>query len=162
MRTKPKIEGIHQTMLELIEIARSARKNDEYPIAAAIMARNGRVISMVPNAVKTKNDPSAHAEIEAIRTATKKLKSRYLTDLVLVTTHEPCPMCLTCAAYADLSSVVYGATQGDIKRYSDEWGTEDFKWRATIYDKQRIINQIKPEMQCEEYMRTECSRLLYL
>jgi len=65
------------------------------------------------NAVKQRCDPSAHAEVQAIRLATRRLKQISLAGYTLYTTCEPCPMCMSAALWAGLDRVVYGATIAD-------------------------------------------------
>lgn len=62
-------------------------------------------------------DPSAHAEVRAIRMATKKLKTLSLAGYTLYTTCEPCPMCMSTALWSGLDRVVYGATIADANRH---------------------------------------------
>lgn len=61
--------------------------------AGAIIVKDGVIISEAEEAVKTKNDISCHAEMEAIRQAVKNLNTNDLSDCILYTTHEPCIMC---------------------------------------------------------------------
>ena len=72
------------------------------------------------NAVRQQCDPSAHAEVRAIRLATKKLKRLSLADYSLYTTCEPCPMCMSAALWAGLDRVVYGATIADANRHCNQ------------------------------------------
>lgn len=67
--------------------------------------------------VKQELDPSAHAEVRAIRLATKRLKQISLAGYTLYTTCEPCPMCMSTALWAGLDRVVYGATIADANRH---------------------------------------------
>ena len=79
----------------------------------AIVVKNGKVISSGTNNVTTKNDPTAHAEIDAIRKAAKNLKNFDLSGCELYTSCEPCPMCLSAIYWAKISSVYYGNTKKD-------------------------------------------------
>jgi tRNA(Arg) A34 adenosine deaminase TadA len=72
------------------------------------------------NMVKQEIDPSAHAEVRAIRLATKKLKQISLSGYTLYTTCEPCPMCMSTALWAGLDRVVYGATIDDANRHCNQ------------------------------------------
>lgn len=94
--------------------ARSMRTASPRPFGAAIVdTRSGRVLLRTLNAVKQQCDPSAHAEVRAIRLATKRLKKVSLAGYTLYTTCEPCPMCMSTALWAGLDRVVYGATIAD-------------------------------------------------
>jgi tRNA(Arg) A34 adenosine deaminase TadA len=72
------------------------------------------------NAVRQECDPSAHAEVRAIRLATKKLKQISLAGYTLYTTCEPCPMCMSAALWAGVDRVVYGATIEDANRHCNQ------------------------------------------
>ena len=72
------------------------------------------------NNVAQEFDPSAHAEVRAIRLATKRLKQLSLAGYTLYTTCEPCPMCMSTALWAGLDRVVYGATIEDANRHCNQ------------------------------------------
>jgi len=94
--------------------ARSMLTPNPRPFGAAIVhTRSGRVVLRALNAVKQQCDPSAHAEVRAIRLATKRLRRLSLAGYTLYTTCEPCPMCMSTALWARLDRVVYGATIAD-------------------------------------------------
>lgn len=80
---------------------------------------NARIVGAGASAVVTKSDPTAHAEMEAIRDACRRLKSRDLSDCVLYSTFRPCRMCETGAYWAGLSKMVHGAglTDGGRPKY---------------------------------------------
>jgi tRNA(adenine34) deaminase len=94
--------------------ARSMLTTNPRPFGAAIVhARTGRMLLRAMNAVQQQCDPSAHAEVRAIRQATKRLRKLSLVGYTLYTTCEPCPMCMSTALWARLDRVVYGATIAD-------------------------------------------------
>lgn len=74
----------------------------------AVVWRSGDIVGSAPSRVITHNDPTAHAEMEAIRDAAKRLRSRDLSDCVLVSSSRPCRMCETAAMWAGISRMVYG------------------------------------------------------
>lgn len=80
---------------------------------AAIVVRNGKIIARGTNTVTTTNDPTAHAEIVALREACKKLKSFQLEGCEIYTSCEPCPMCLGAIYWARPSKVYFGNTKQD-------------------------------------------------
>ena len=84
---------------------------------AAVIASNGRIVATGVNTVAEDNDPTAHAEVNAIRKATEKLKRFHLDDCILYTTCEPCPMCLGAVYWAGLRELYYGNTREDATRY---------------------------------------------
>jgi guanine deaminase len=88
------------------------RENRGGPFGAVIV-RKGKVVSRGWNQVTSLNDPTAHAEIVAIRRACKKLKTFQLDDCELYTSCEPCPMCLGAIYWSRLSKVYYANTRKD-------------------------------------------------
>jgi tRNA(Arg) A34 adenosine deaminase TadA len=84
---------------------------------AALIVKGGEIVSTGINSVAEDNDPTAHAEINAIRSATQKLQQFKLTDCVLFTTCEPCPMCLGAIYWAGISTLYYGNSREDAGKY---------------------------------------------
>jgi guanine deaminase len=80
---------------------------------AALVAKDGNVIGEGANCVTTTNDPTAHAEIVAIRAACRALGTFQLTDCELYTTCEPCPMCLGAIYWARPARVFYAGLAAD-------------------------------------------------
>lgn len=80
---------------------------------AALIVRNGSVVARGTNLVTSTNDPTAHAEIVAIRAACRSLNTFQLTDCDIYTTCEPCPMCLGAIYWARLREVIYANTRSD-------------------------------------------------
>ena len=80
---------------------------------AALVVREGEVIARGTNRVTTKNDPTAHAEVEAIRAACASLSDFQLRGCTLYTTCEPCPMCMGAIYWARPDRVVYAGTRQD-------------------------------------------------
>jgi len=79
----------------------------------AVITKDGVVVAKASNEVLRTNDPTMHAEINAIRKASKKLKSFDLTGCVIYSSCMPCPMCLAAIKWANIKSVYYGATAKD-------------------------------------------------
>jgi guanine deaminase len=91
------------------------RKNHGGPFGAVVV-QGGRVLARAHNRVIENRDPTAHAEILAIRTAAKRLKRFDLSDCALYATCEPCPMCLAAVYWAGIKKVYYGCTRRDAER----------------------------------------------
>lgn len=89
--------------------AKEAELEDEVPIGAVIVCR-GKVIGRGHNMTERLKDPTAHAEIIALSAANSFLGSKYLKDCTLYVTIEPCPMCAAALCWAQISRVVYGAS----------------------------------------------------
>jgi tRNA(Arg) A34 adenosine deaminase TadA len=108
-----------ERMAELVRFtARSLVTDRPVPFGSSIVhSKTGEVLLRALNAVAREFDPSSHAEVRAIRLATKKLKSISLAGYTLYTTCEPCPMCMSTALWAGLDRVVYGATIEDANRH---------------------------------------------
>jgi tRNA(adenine34) deaminase len=101
--------------------ARSMQTARPRPFGASIVhTRSGKVLLRALNAVAQEFDPSSHAEVRAIRKATKRLKQLSLAGYTLYTTCEPCPMCMSAALWAGLDRVVYGATIADANRHCNQ------------------------------------------
>lgn len=79
----------------------------------AVVVRKGKIVGRGWNQVTSTNDPTAHAEVSAIRNACKKLKTFQLDDCELYTSCEPCPMCLSAIYWARFKKVYYGNTRKD-------------------------------------------------
>jgi len=102
----------HKFMRNAIELSVENIKKGGGPFAAVIV-RNGEIVAAAANSVTNDNDPTAHAEVNAIRLACKKLKTYYLSDCVIYTSCEPCPMCLGAIYWAHIGKVYYGNNKKD-------------------------------------------------
>lgn len=79
----------------------------------AVIVKDGKLIAKSANKVSLKNDPTAHAEISAIRMACKKLNSFDLSGCVIYSSCEPCPMCLSALYWAHIDKIYYANTKQD-------------------------------------------------
>ena len=91
------------------KLANIAGKAGEVPVAAIIVDREGNLVAEAGNRKFREQDPTAHAEILALRGASKAIGSCYLTNCTLYVTLEPCPMCAGALIHSRLSLLVYGA-----------------------------------------------------
>ncbi len=82
----------------------------------AVVARDGRIVGEGANTVTASHDPTAHAEVNAIRAAAKALGTFSLAGCELYTSCEPCPMCLAAAYWARLDAIYFGASAADAAR----------------------------------------------
>lgn len=96
---------------------------------AAVVVKSGEVVGEGTNQVTSTNDPSAHAEVMAIREACRKLKCFQLNGCELYTTCEPCPMCMALVYWAHLDKVYYANTAADAAKIG--------------FDDARIYNELK-------------------
>lgn len=99
-------------VLAIEEALRGIKNQDGGPFGCCIV-KDGKIIALSHNKVILTHDPTSHAEIEAIRTASKKLGTHDLEDCVLYTTCEPCPMCLFAIMWAKIETVYFGCDRKD-------------------------------------------------
>ena len=112
-----------QFMHEAIELAlRGVRAGDGGPFGAVVV-RDGEVVGRGWNRVVGGIDPTAHAEVEAIRDAARRLGRFHLDGCALYTTCEPCPMCLGAAYWAHIGHIYYAMSGEDAAAigFSDRW-----------------------------------------
>lgn len=96
------------------EVAQNGMNNNEGgPFGAVITDKEGNIISTGNNKVLKNNDPTAHAEITAIREACSKLKTYDLSNYILYTSCEPCPMCLSAIIWSNIKEIYYACTRQD-------------------------------------------------
>jgi tRNA(adenine34) deaminase len=96
-------------MNEAIAIARSAVRTGDVPVGALVLNKDGVVIGKGSNEREADNDPTAHAEIVAIRNAASRLQNSRLDGCTLVVTLEPCAMCAGAIAQSRISHLIFGA-----------------------------------------------------
>jgi len=96
-----------------MSLALAEAKEGDAPYGAVIV-KDKEIMAVAHNTVSRDNDPSAHAEINAIRSLTAKLKNPSLEGYSIYTTGEPCPMCATACVWSGLSEIVYGASIQDL------------------------------------------------
>jgi tRNA(Arg) A34 adenosine deaminase TadA len=99
-------------MIEAINLAVENIENGGGPFGAVIV-KDGKIIGKGANRVTLNNDPTAHAEIQAIRDACKNLETFNLDGCEIYTSCEPCPMCLGAIYWSGLNKIYYGADQND-------------------------------------------------
>ena len=101
-------------MRKAIELSIQNVDNHGGPFGAVIV-KDGQIIATGVNRVTATNDPTAHAEIMAIRAATQKLQNYNLNGCTIYTSCEPCPMCLSAIYWARIDKIFYGNTKNDAK-----------------------------------------------
>ncbi|MBR4069711.1 MAG: nucleoside deaminase [Bacteroidaceae bacterium] len=103
-----------QWMREAIALSSRNVDNGGGPFGAVIV-KDGEIIASGANRVTADNDPTAHAEVNAIRAAAKRLGTFDLSGCDIYTSCEPCPMCLSAIYWARIGRIYYGNTQYDAK-----------------------------------------------
>ena len=142
---------MNQLMKVAIEEARRGFNHDDGGPFGAIIAKEGVLIAKGHNEVLKTNDPTAHAEILAIRKACALLKSYDLSDCEIYSTSEPCPMCFSAIHWSRLKRLYFGTTRDDVAAI----GFDD----GLIYDilsgKARVV-----QMETKNVDRVSCLGLL--
>jgi tRNA(Arg) A34 adenosine deaminase TadA len=103
-------------MREAIRISLAKMRNNDGGPFGAVVVRRGKIVGRGWNRVTSINDPTAHAEIMAIRQACRRLKTFHLEACDIYTSCEPCPMCLAAIYWARLRRVFYASTRKDAAR----------------------------------------------
>jgi tRNA(adenine34) deaminase len=140
-------EHINFMNLALSEARKAGQKN-EIPIGAVLIAANDELLSAAHNQSITLKDPTAHAEILALRSAAEKIGNYRLLKTTLYVTVEPCPMCMGALLHARVSKVVFG--------------TRDPKWGAAgslynLSEDRRFNHQLEI---IEGVCKSECQKLM--
>jgi len=100
-------------MRRAIEVARAGMESGKGGPFGAVIVRNGELVAEGCNQVTSTNDPTAHAEVTAIRVACKKIGDFKLDDCIIYTSCEPCPMCLGAIYWAGIKKIYYACTKED-------------------------------------------------
>jgi tRNA(adenine34) deaminase len=128
--------------------AEKGRELEEVPIGACIVSAEGELLARASNRTITNNDPTAHAEILALRGAAEKLRNYRLTGATLYTTVEPCAMCAGALVNARISRLVFGA-------HDERFGAVETKFR--LCDSQELNHRMDIE---SGVLADECRRLM--
>jgi tRNA(adenine34) deaminase len=96
-------------MNQAIEIARQAIATGDVPVGAIVVNNDGEIIGQGSNKREANNDPTAHAEVVAIRDAASRIQNSRLDGCTLIVTLEPCAMCAGAIAQSRISNLIFGA-----------------------------------------------------
>lgn len=121
-----------------LDLARAAGAAEEVPVGAVIADFEGRVVAEGENRTRRDCDPSAHAEIVALRAAARAVGNYRLPDLRLVSTLEPCPMCAGAIFEARLAAAVYAAPDPKAGAFGGAAGAPDLSATAAFNHHARI------------------------
>jgi tRNA(Arg) A34 adenosine deaminase TadA len=142
-------------MRETIKVAQESEKEGGAAIGA-IIVKDGEIIAEGKSLVWQHRDPSGHGESNCIRAACKELDVVDLAGCVLYGTLEPCGMCVSCAAWANLTTMYFGAYRNDVSgnEYElEDWEAEKVAPRTKLHDGKHM--QIQGGI-----LREECAQLL--
>jgi tRNA(adenine34) deaminase len=137
-----------QLMQQAIELAKSAAIKGDVPVGALVVDDSGTIIGMGANLREQDNDPTAHAEIVAIRNAASEVGNYRLDDLTMVVTLEPCGMCAGAIAQSRIKRLVFGS-------FDEKYGAVGSVWDL-LRDARAIY---KPEV-LSGVLEKECGELL--
>ena len=119
-------EQDRQFMREAIRLATDSVRNGGGPFGAVIV-RDNHIVAGSSNSVTIDNDPTAHAEVNTIRQACRKLRTFDLSGCTIYTSCEPCPMCLGAIYWAHIDRIYYGNTRKDARdiHFADDFIYEE-------------------------------------
>ena len=135
-------------MQEAISLAKEAAIKGDVPVGALVVDDAGTTVGMGANLREQDNDPTAHAEIVAIRNAASKIGNYRLDDLTMVVTLEPCGMCAGAIAQSRIKRLVFGS-------FDEKYGAVGSVWDL-LRDSRAIY---KPEV-LSGVLENECAQLL--
>ena len=135
-------------MQQAISLARETAIKGDVPVGALVVDDAGNVVGKGANLREQENDPTAHAEIVAIRNAAKKLGNYRLDELTMVVTLEPCGMCAGAIAQSRIKKLVFGS-------FDEKYGAVGSVWDL-LRDSRAIY---KPEV-LSGVLENECAQLL--
>ncbi len=133
-----------------LEEARAAAAAGEVPVGAVLLDAAGRLLARAHNLVETLHDPTAHAELLAIRDAARRLGAKRLEGASLYVTLEPCAMCAQAIAFARLGRLVFGAY--DPKGGGVDHGARIFQ-QPTTHHRPEVVGGVR-ERECAALLRT--------
>jgi len=135
-------------MQQAISLAKEAAVEGDVPVGALVVDDAGTIIGIGGNLREQENDPTAHAEIVAIRNAANKIGNYRLDDLTMVVTLEPCGMCAGAIAQSRIKRLVFGS-------FDQKYGAVGSVW--DLLRDSRAIH--KPEV-ISGILATDCSKIL--
>src|SRR5437762_9334542 len=144
-----------QFMREAIRLSIEMMRRGKGGPFGAVVVKGNRIVGRGCNQVTSSNDPTAHAEIVAIRHACKRLKTFELDGCDLYTSCEPCPMCLSAMYWARLSGVFYGNTRKDAAQIAFD---DDFIYREValpIRKRKLVMTQLLRDEALEAFIEWE-------
>ncbi|MBQ9297766.1 MAG: nucleoside deaminase [Clostridia bacterium] len=146
---------MNKFMEEANKLAEKGFKSGDGGPFGAVIVKNGEIIARGNNKVLCSNDPTAHAEVVAIREASKKLNTYDLSGCILYTSCEPCPMCLSAIIWANIKEVYYACTREDAASigFRDELIYEFLKGNAKELIKLSNIDREDCVNNFEEYQK---------
>ena len=148
-------------MLSAIVAARESKAAGDYAVGAAIANDEGLIFA-TGNRTHLDQDATKHAEIIVIQAAAKILGRKNLSDCVVYSTHEPCPMCAGAMFWSRVGGLVYGASILDHRKFAAEHANEQWKWRTMSQSAKLILPEMWDKgLIVPRFMRRECLKLFH-
>ena len=135
-------------MKQAIALAKDAAAHDDVPVGALVVNEQGEILGSGHNLREESNDPSAHAEIVAMRNAAFKISNWRMDDLTMIVTLEPCAMCAGAISQSRFKRLVFGA-------WDEKAGAVGSVW--DVIRDQRSLNKVEV---VSSVLEKECSALL--
>ena len=135
-------------MQQAITLAKDAAANNDVPVGALVVNEHGEVLGTGHNLREESNDPSAHAEIVAMRNAASKISNWRMDDLTIIVTLEPCAMCAGAISQSRFKRLVFGA-------WDEKAGAVGSVW--DVIRDQRSLNKVEV---VSGVLENECSAIL--
>jgi len=154
----------HPDQRYMIKAILEAQKSSEaglYPIGAVVVDAGGNVLAVGQTVVTVLNDPTAHAEIIAIRNACSVSSDWYLPGCWLYSTLEPCPMCTSAAIWAKMEGIVFGVSHADVPLLKMSKKFARFSWRRIAITSREVVRRSPNTIALiEDFMNSLCKGLL--
>ncbi len=144
------MEAKNKFMLRAIELSVKSANGTGGPFGCVVV-KNNKIIAEGSNNVTFSNDPTAHAEIVAIRNACKKLNTFNLSGCDIFTSCEPCPMCLSAIYWSHIDNIYYANTRDDAKKINFDDSMIYSEFSKKIEDRKIPIKQMLREKALEAF-----------
>jgi guanine deaminase len=148
-------------MKRAIELSRTHMNQNHGGPFGAVIVKDGKIISEGWNEVLVSNDPTAHAEVQAIRKASQNLKNFELTGAEIYTSCEPCPMCLAAIYWARIEKIYYANTRQDAANIDFD---DDFIYQEVpklIKDRKLPMEQVSRDEALFQEWKTKTDKTPY-
>ena len=140
---------MNKFMEEAVKEAYKAIREGEGGPFGAVIVKDGKIIARAHNEVIKTNDPTMHAEVNAIRKATKKLGRFDLSDCEIYSTCEPCPMCFAAIHWAKMKNLYFGASRFDAAAidFDDQYIYDVINKKADV---EQVVTEVIDAKECLE------------
>lgn len=148
------LEKIQTLMGEVVDFSINHVHRNGIPFTAFIIDSSGNILGRGVNQVRENHDPTAHAEVQAIRDACRTVNKSYLHDKILLASGEPCAMCYMSALFAGISHIFYAVDRNEAANYGFDYRTsyqllsiDPRNWQQPIVKKLQVSTGLLPFIQ---------------